>query len=135
MDMSLPEPRETRLRRLKMRSMRRGMREMDLILTAFAASELDGMSDADLDRYDQLLEEYDPDLYRWIAGQQPPRFVLLDFGQTVQLGRPLFRLFLQRISILLLDLGEDGSRPAVLLRFEQRLHDAIEQPAEKLRQC
>ncbi|PYE83923.1 succinate dehydrogenase assembly factor 2 [Pseudoroseicyclus aestuarii] len=72
MGTSLPEPRETRLRRLKMRSMRRGMREMDLILTAFAASELDGMSDAELDRYDQLLEEYDPDLYRWIAGQQPP---------------------------------------------------------------
>lgn len=63
------ETRDTMLRRLKMRSMRRGMKEMDLILQSFAEKNLDAMSDADLALYDRLLSENDQDLYAWITGQ------------------------------------------------------------------
>ena len=49
--------------------MRRGIREMDLILTAYAEAELAGMDDAALDRYEALLQENDQDLYQWITGR------------------------------------------------------------------
>jgi len=51
--------------------MRRGIKEMDLILQAFAEAHLDGFSDSDLALYDQLLAENDHDIYGWIGGQFP----------------------------------------------------------------
>ena len=67
-----PEPRETRLRRMKMRSIRRGIKEMDLLMGAFAETRLAALSEADLDLYDRLLEENDHDLYAWVAGRAAP---------------------------------------------------------------
>lgn len=70
---------EHRLKRLRMRSMRRGIKEMDLILSAFADAELSLMDAATLDDYDALLNENDQDLYRWVTGQEaaPERFSAL----------------------------------------------------------
>lgn len=65
----MPETRETRLKRLRMRSMRRGIKEMDIILTRFADARLDHLSAGALDLYDLLLEENDQDLYQWVSGQ------------------------------------------------------------------
>ena len=65
----MAEHREHRVKRLKMRSMRRGIKEMDLILERFAQANLDGMSDADLGTYDAMLSENDHDLYQWVTGQ------------------------------------------------------------------
>ncbi|QQA44070.1 succinate dehydrogenase assembly factor 2 [Pelagovum pacificum] len=67
----MSETRDTRLRRLGMRSMRRGMKEMDLILMGFTPM-LATMSDEELDAYESLLDENDQDLYAWIAGQSAP---------------------------------------------------------------
>lgn len=64
-----PEPREIRLKRLAMRSMRRGTKEMDILLSRFADARLSGLTDDDLDRYEALLDENDQDLYQWISGQ------------------------------------------------------------------
>ena len=66
------ELRDTRLRRMTMRSMRRGIREMDLLMSRFATTRLAGLSDPDLDLYDDLLEENDQDLYQWVSGQIAP---------------------------------------------------------------
>lgn len=66
------EPREHRLKRLRMRSMRRGIKEMDLLLIRFADACLEDLSDEDLALYDVLLRENDQDLYQWVAGQTPP---------------------------------------------------------------
>ena len=63
------ETRETMIKRLRMRSMRRGIKEMDLILSAFADAYLDGFSDEALVLYDRLLSENDHDLYGWVGGQ------------------------------------------------------------------
>lgn len=69
--MKTPETTEARLKRMKMRSWRRGTKEMDLILGPFADQHLAGMSADALDRYDALLEENDQDLYPWITGAAP----------------------------------------------------------------
>lgn len=63
---------ETRRKRLYMRSIRRGIKEMDVILTSYADAHLAGMDSAALDAYEALLEEADLDLYPWISGQTPP---------------------------------------------------------------
>ncbi|MGR3621680.1 succinate dehydrogenase assembly factor 2 [Pseudophaeobacter sp.] len=65
------ETHENRLKRLKMRSMRRGIKEMDILLTAYADANLSLMDHATLDLYDQLLHENDQDLYQWVTGQIP----------------------------------------------------------------
>ncbi|MBZ4023860.1 succinate dehydrogenase assembly factor 2 [Rhodobacter sp. TJ_12] len=73
----MSETRDARLRRMRMRSWRRGIREMDLILGPWADSELEGLDAETLELYDQLLEENDQDLYPWISGAQPcpPHYV------------------------------------------------------------
>jgi len=67
---------EARLKRLKIRSWRRGMREMDLILGPFFDREGHGMSSQELDLYEEILEENDQELYTWVSGREkiPARF-------------------------------------------------------------
>ena len=65
----MTEARDIRIKRMKMRSMRRGIKEMDLILSAYADRNLAGMNTAGLDNYDALLQENDQDLYQWVTGQ------------------------------------------------------------------
>ncbi len=64
----MPETPENRLKRLQIRSWRRGMKEMDLILGTYADSELANMDADSLDRFESLLEENDQDLYPWFTG-------------------------------------------------------------------
>ena len=82
------ESSESRIKRLKMRSMRRGIKEMDIILSAYANGHLTRMSEAQITLYDALLEENDQDLYSWVTGQTKPpeRFeaMLSQIAQTFQ---------------------------------------------------
>lgn len=64
------ETNEARLKRMSMRSWRRGTKEMDLILGPYSDAHLGQMPDADLALYDRLLEENDTDLLPMILGQQ-----------------------------------------------------------------
>ena len=66
------ETAEARLKRMTMRSWRRGTKEMDLVLGPFADTHLAGLTEADLGLYDRLLDENDQDLMVWILGQTPP---------------------------------------------------------------
>ncbi|MGJ8605415.1 MAG: succinate dehydrogenase assembly factor 2 [Marivita sp.] len=74
----MTELREHRLKRLSMRSMRRGIKEMDIILSRYAELRLEGFDEAMLDRYDALLAENDQDLYQWVSGQKAPPESLRD---------------------------------------------------------
>ena len=65
----ITETYEVRLKRLKMRSMRRGIKEMDIILSGFSDLHLIDMSGAQLDLYEDFLDENDQDLYQWVSGQ------------------------------------------------------------------
>ena len=84
----MTETREVRIKRLQMRSMRRGIKEMDLILSAYAERNLNTMDTAGLDLYDALLQENDQDLYQWVTGQvntpDPFADLIADIAQTFQ---------------------------------------------------
>lgn len=66
------EDHATRLKRLTMRSMRRGTKEMDILLMRYSEARLARMDDAQLDTYEALLDENDQDLYQWVSGQAAP---------------------------------------------------------------
>jgi antitoxin CptB len=59
----------TRLRRIRLRSWRRGIREMDLILGPFADAGLSDLGVGEFDAFESLLLENDHDLYQWISGR------------------------------------------------------------------
>jgi antitoxin CptB len=86
------ELREHRVKRLHMRSMRRGIKEMDLILSAYAAENLADMDDTALSIYDAMLNENDQDLIRWVTGQEPTpeafSALISDIAQTFQGKKP-----------------------------------------------
>lgn len=75
----MSETHEHRLKRMRMRSNHRGIKEMDLILGGFCETGLNALEADDLDLYDELLSENDQDLYQWVSGQTPPpeRFAAL----------------------------------------------------------
>ena len=68
----MSESPSSRLSRMTMRSWRRGMKEMDLILGPFADANLAVMSPEAMAQYDRLLGENDQDLYSWVAGASAP---------------------------------------------------------------
>tara|TARA_R110002124_G_scaffold160284_1_gene327513 strand:+ start:470 stop:748 length:279 start_codon:yes stop_codon:yes gene_type:complete len=68
---TLPETAEARIKRMGMRSWRRGTKEMDMILGPYSDARLAGMNEAGLLLYDKLLWENDQDLLPWVLGQQP----------------------------------------------------------------
>lgn len=74
----MTEMAELRLKRMTMRSWRRGTKEMDLILGPFAEARLAALSPSDLDTYEILLEENDQDLIGYVLGQTPPPAHLAD---------------------------------------------------------
>lgn len=66
------ETSEARLKRMAMRSWRRGTKEMDMILGPFADANLAGMGVEKLDLFDRLLWENDQELLPWVLGQVSP---------------------------------------------------------------
>ena len=60
---------EIRRKRLLFRSWHRGTRESDLILGRFADAHLAGFAEAQLDRYEALLESPDADIFDWVSGR------------------------------------------------------------------
>ena len=68
------EDRPTRLKRLRMRSWHRGIKEMDLILGVFADNEMSKLSLEDLNEHEIMMSENDHDLYNWVSGKSeiPP---------------------------------------------------------------
>jgi len=69
-------PDEVRRKRLRFQCWHRGMREMDLILGAFADRELDRLSEDELDALERLLAVPDDTLYVWVSGRAavPPQY-------------------------------------------------------------
>jgi antitoxin CptB len=74
----MTETNEARLKRMAMRSWRRGTKEMDLILGPYADAHLAAMSDDRLRLYDALLDENDQDLLPWVLGQTAPPALLAE---------------------------------------------------------
>lgn len=66
----MTETAEARLKRMSMRSWRRGTKEMDLILGPWSDAHLASLGEDRLALYDSLLNENDQDLLPWILGQR-----------------------------------------------------------------
>lgn len=75
----MSETEEVARKRLTMRSWRRGMKEMDLILGPYAEACLAAMPPGHRALYEDLLGENDQDLYLWVSGAvaAPGRFAAL----------------------------------------------------------
>ena len=52
-------------------SWHRGMKEVDFILGRFADANLATFSAEQLDQYEVILNQIDPDIYAWISRRQP----------------------------------------------------------------
>lgn len=62
---------DPRRRRILFRARRRGLREMDLALGAFADQHLAGLDEADLEEVEAWLDLPDPEILSWLTGQAP----------------------------------------------------------------
>ena len=60
-----------RRRRLRYRAWHRGTKEMDLVLGPFADAHLELYGTPELDRLEALMDQEDPDLLKWVMGQEP----------------------------------------------------------------
>lgn len=58
-------------RKLGFRAWHRGTREADLLIGSFADRYLAGFGAAELDQFERLLVENDPDIYDWMTGRKP----------------------------------------------------------------
>ena len=68
MDDTVRNDLDLRRRRLRYRSWRRGMKEVDLLLGRFADAHLNEMTEAELDRYEGLIDKPYPDIFSWVIG-------------------------------------------------------------------
>ncbi|MES2058514.1 MAG: succinate dehydrogenase assembly factor 2 [Pseudomonadota bacterium] len=60
--------RDTRLKRLGFRASHRGTREADLLIGGFFDAKSAEWSDAEIDLFEELLEEQDVDIMAWAIG-------------------------------------------------------------------
>lgn len=75
----MSQERITRLKRLRIRAWRRGIKEMDLVLGGYADAHLETMDDDALDVFEAVMGENDHDILQWVTGQvtPPERFASL----------------------------------------------------------
>lgn len=62
---------DTRRKQIRFRAWRRGFREIDLILGAFADAHVENLDEAGLEEFERLLQLPDQDVYAWIISQAP----------------------------------------------------------------
>ncbi|WP_417262194.1 succinate dehydrogenase assembly factor 2 [Celeribacter sp.] len=62
---------DIRRKRLKIRAWRRGIKEMDLLIGGYADAHLASMDEAQLDEFEQLMDEHDQDLLSYATGLKP----------------------------------------------------------------
>ena len=67
----MTETLENKRKRLIFRSDHRGPKEMDVLLGSFAKKHVPAMSEQELEQFDEILKENDPNLYNWITGKEP----------------------------------------------------------------
>ena len=67
----MQESTEDKRKRLIFRSWHRGTIEIDLLLGKFATAHLPQFSDEQLNTYDRLLQNSDPDIFNWMTKKEP----------------------------------------------------------------
>ncbi len=69
---ALRESLETRRKRLAFRARHCGTKEMDLLIGGFVERHIADLGEAQLDRFEALLELPEPLIARWVTGQEAP---------------------------------------------------------------
>ena len=81
-----PLPRELWLKRLRYRSWHRGCKETDLVLGRYCDARLETLSEAEMKKFEALLDEDDADIWAWLTGKtacpKPEFHPLLDELKT-----------------------------------------------------
>ena len=80
---------EEKRRRMLYHSKQRGWLELDLILGTFAEKHLATLGAKDIEDYALILEEENPDMFKWLSGQIPVPENLTNL--------PVMKLLLQHI--------------------------------------
>ena len=62
---------DPRRKRILFRCWHRGIREMDLVLGAFADAEIARLTETELDELEAIMAEEDADLVKWVTGERP----------------------------------------------------------------
>ncbi len=62
---------DDRRKKFIFRSWHRGTREIDLILGRFADAHLPDFTEEQLNQYEELLKNSDPDIYNWVTQREP----------------------------------------------------------------
>jgi antitoxin CptB len=79
-----PDEADAARRRIRLRAWRRGMREMDLLLGAFADARVEALDVAELVQFEALLEAPDDEAFRWFcAGAAPAPYDTLLFAMIL----------------------------------------------------
>lgn len=71
MGRTVKESLEAKRKRLLFRSRHRGSRELDILLGRFAATHLARLDADQLDRYEAVLANDDPEIFAWVSGREP----------------------------------------------------------------
>ena len=62
---------DDRRKRLIYRANHCGMKENDVMIGRFALAKLEDLSEDQMDRFENLMNHTDNDLYNWITGREP----------------------------------------------------------------
>jgi antitoxin CptB len=62
---------DVRRKRVLFRAWHRGMKEMDLIFGRFADREIAALSEAELQVFEDVMEQPDDEVYGWVVGRVP----------------------------------------------------------------
>ncbi len=62
---------EIRRRRVRFRAWHRGIREMDLLMGAFADARVASLDEGELELFEALMEVPDQEVFAWLTGQTP----------------------------------------------------------------
>lgn len=65
------EDQELKKKKLRLHSCRRGLLEVELLLSAFARKDLDQLTAPQLEEFERLLEMEDLDLWETVCGRRP----------------------------------------------------------------
>lgn len=64
--------RKVLMNRLLYRSRQRGFLEMDLLVGIWAEKQIPQLSEHNLQQFELILDQENPDLYKWLTGQEQP---------------------------------------------------------------